>query len=178
MIDAAGFEDRADPHRNGPSRHVLLAEEIARRVHPRDAVERDQSRAAVGGRSRLIEADVPRAADPEKLQIEPARFLDLLLVCAAVFNDLFDRDRAVGHVRILRADVDQVEQMLAHETAIALQLERLDRKILVEVERDDVGETTVPLRDADGPTRHKRRSASSRSPNRARRASSRTPAGG
>src|SRR6202035_5811965 len=89
-------------------------------------------------RPRFVEADVPRAADSEELQIESARFLDLALIRAAVGNDLFDYDRAIEHVHVFRADVNQVEQMLAHEAAIALQFERLDREVFVEVERDDV----------------------------------------
>ena len=45
--DLPRFENRADAHRDRPPRHVLLAEEIAGRVDPRDAVERDQPRAAL-----------------------------------------------------------------------------------------------------------------------------------
>ena len=48
--DLAGFEDRAQAHRDGLRRHVLFAEEIAGGVAARDRVERGQPRAAVARR--------------------------------------------------------------------------------------------------------------------------------
>ena len=90
--------------------------------------------------ARLVEADVARAADAQDLHVDAARLGDLLLVPAAVVVHLLDRQRAVGHVPVARRDVDVVEQVLAHEADVALQLVRLHRVVLVEVERDDVGE--------------------------------------
>ena len=76
-------ENRADAHRDRLPRHVLFAEEIAGGVEARDAVERDQPRAAVAAGARLVEADVAGAADAEELNIDPAGLRDLLFVLLA-----------------------------------------------------------------------------------------------
>jgi hypothetical protein len=44
--DLASTEDRRDTHRDGLARDVVLAEEVRRRIAPRDRVERDESRPA------------------------------------------------------------------------------------------------------------------------------------
>ena len=88
----------------------------------------------------LVEADVPGAADAQELNVDAARLGDLLFVPAAVVVHLLDRQRAIGHVPVAGRDVDQVEQVLAHEADVALQLVRLHRVVFVEVERDDVRE--------------------------------------
>ena len=139
------LQNRADAHRDRPPRHVFLAKEVARRVDPRHPVERDQSRAARSARARLVEADMPRAADAQELNVDSARLGDFLLVPAAIVGNLLDRDRAVRHMPIPRVDVDEVEQMLAHEPHVALQLVRLHRKVFVEVERDDIRERQALL---------------------------------
>ena len=82
------FEDGADAHRERLVRHVFLAEEAAGGVAARDRVERDQARAAVARRARLVEADVPGAADAEELQVDAAGPADLLLVAGTVILDL------------------------------------------------------------------------------------------
>ena len=121
-------ENRADAHRDRPPRHVLLAEEIAGGVDPRHAVERDQPRAAVAAGARLVEADVARAADAQELNIDPAGRRDLLFVPLAEVVALARRgNRAVRNVNVRRIDVDVVEQMLAHEAHVALQLVGLHR---------------------------------------------------
>ena len=51
-------------------------------------------------RARLVEADVPGAADAQELDVDAARLRDLLFVPAAVVVDLLDRQRAVGHVHV------------------------------------------------------------------------------
>ena len=56
----------------------------------------------------------------------------------AVIVHLLDRQRAVGNMAVLGRDIDLVEQVLAHEPHVALQLVRLHRVVFVEVERDDV----------------------------------------
>ena len=55
------------------------AEEIAGRVAPRDRVERRQPRAAHARRKRLVEADVPVAADAQQLDVDAAGLRDRLL---------------------------------------------------------------------------------------------------
>ena len=102
--DLAGFEDRADAHRQRLVRHVLLAEEAAGGVAARHRIERDQARPAVARRARLVEADVPGAADAEDLQVDAARPANLLLVAGAVVLGLVGRDRAVGNVDVLRSE--------------------------------------------------------------------------
>ena len=86
--DLTGVENRADAHRDRPSGHVLLAEEVAGRVATRDAVERDQPRAAVAAGTRLVETDVSGATDAQQLDVDATRRWDCLLVSPAVVVDL------------------------------------------------------------------------------------------
>ena len=85
--DFARVENRRHAHRDGFARHVFLAEEIGRCVSARHRVERDQSRAAVGARSGLIEADVSRLADAKNLKVDSASALDRQLVPLRQFDD-------------------------------------------------------------------------------------------
>ena len=74
--DLAGLQDGADAHRDGLLRHVVFAEKAAGGVAARHRVERHQARSAVARRARLVEADVPGAADAEDLQVDAARPAD------------------------------------------------------------------------------------------------------
>ncbi len=136
--DLAGFEDRAQAHRDGLHGHVLLAEEIAGRVAPRERIERGQPRAAVGGAERLVETDVPVAADAQQLHVDAAGPGDGGLVLAAMLVEPIGRDQTVGDEDVLGADVDVVEKVLVHPAVIALQPLGPQAQVFVEVERDDV----------------------------------------
>ena len=135
---ALRLENGADTHRHRARRHILLAEEIARGVLARDAVERDQARAARARGAWLVEADVARAADAEELQVDAARGANHALVGVAHRAHFVLARGAVGDVGVRRIDVDPVEQVLAHEAAVALQLVRLHGPVFVEVEGDDI----------------------------------------
>ena len=143
--DAAGVKDGAHAHGDGPPGHVPLAEEVAGRVHPRHLVERDESRAALARRARLVEADVAGAAHAQDLDVDPAQVADLALVFLAEGRDLLASDGAAGHVGVRRVDVDVVEEVLLHEAAVALDRVGLHRPVLVEVERHDVAEAQLLL---------------------------------
>lgn len=134
----ASFENRTDAHCDGTSGHVFLAEEIASGVNSRDAIERNQSGTAGYGGAGFVESDMPRAADAQELNIDAAYLLDFVFVPFAVISHLFDRQSAVGYIGLLGGDVDQIEQVLAHEADVALQLVRLHGEVLVQVERKDV----------------------------------------
>ncbi len=82
----------------------------------------------------------PDAADAEDQEVDAAGLLDLVLVRHAVRLHVLGRDVAAGDVDVLLADVDVVEEVLAHEPVVALQAVRRHRVVLVEVERDDVRE--------------------------------------
>jgi hypothetical protein len=78
------------------------------------------------------------ASDAEQLQIDAARLGNLLFVLLTVGMDLIDRQRSVGNVNVPAGNIDAIEQMFVHEAMVALQLERLHRIVLVEVEGHDV----------------------------------------
>ena len=143
--DAPRLEDGAHAHRDRASRHVLVAEEVARRVDARDAVERDESRAREVVGAGLVEPDVPGAPDAEQLQVDAARLGDHLLVAPTGLRDLLRRDRAIGDVDVGRVDVHEVEQVLLHEPDVALQVLGPHREVLVEIERDHVLEGELLL---------------------------------
>src|SRR6187200_3085729 len=94
--DVAGLHDGADAHRDCRLRDVLLAEEIAGRVAPRDRIERDLRRTAASRRPRLIESDVSGTADTEDLNVDSARFADRHLVALAVVLNVFRPQSAIG----------------------------------------------------------------------------------
>jgi hypothetical protein len=81
---------------------------------------------------------VTGATDAEDLNVDPAGVADRRLVLAAVLFDLGVGQRAVGNVDVFFEDVDVIEQVLVHESHVALQLIGLHRKVLVEIERHDV----------------------------------------
>ena len=134
---AAGVHDRAHAHRDRLPGHVPLPEEVARRVGPGHAVERDQAGAAVEGAARLVEADVARPTDAEDLQVDAAGRTDPLLIPAAGGQDVAPGEGAVGYVDRVGRDVDVVEEVLPHEAVIALEGVGSDRPIFVEIEGDD-----------------------------------------
>src|SRR5207247_1120722 len=104
---------------------VLLAEEAAGGIPPRHRIERDLARPAMAGRAGLVEADMPRSANPENLQVDAARSAYLLLVLGAeVLHGVF-RNRAVRDVDVLRLDVDVIEERFLHPAPIAVRAVRL-----------------------------------------------------
>src|SRR5256885_13954016 len=87
-------------------RHIVLAEEVPRRILPGHRVERHQAGPLVGRRARLVEADVPALPDPEHLEVNPAGLDDGPLVCEAVLGESFARHAAVGDMDLLGPGVD------------------------------------------------------------------------
>jgi hypothetical protein len=107
-------------------------------VDARHLVEGDHAGSAVARRAGFVEADVTRPADAEDLKIEPAEIANLALIRRAEVEDFLAWQRAIGDVPVLARDVDVIEEVLAHEPHVALQLVRLHRVVFVEVERYDV----------------------------------------
>ena len=116
----ARFEDRAHAHRDGQSRHFLLAAEEAGVVAHGFGGQRLEPRAAAQRRARLVEGDVAVAADAQHLQVDAAFVGDHPFVLLAIGLEI--QSPAVGHVRVARVDVDVIEQVLLHEVAIALRM--------------------------------------------------------
>ena len=130
----------SDAHRDSVAGHVLGTEKVACRIGARDTGKRDHTSATVTIAARLIESDVTVAIDTQKLKVDSARILDLLLVLFAERGNFVFRHRAVENVDVSGLDVDMVEQMLVHHPSNTLQLKWLHRKVLAQIERDHVGE--------------------------------------
>src|SRR5262249_34203651 len=138
-------QDGANAHRQRLLGHVLLTEEGTGRIAARDRVERDQARATVPRRARLVEGDVAGTADAEHLQVDTAGAANLLLVAGTVILGLVDGDGAVRNVNVLRGDVDVVEERLLHPAPVTLRVVRLHGEVFVEVERHHAREVQVRL---------------------------------
>ena len=116
---------RRDTHRDRLARDVLLTEEVGRRVAAGHRIERDQSGARIGARARLVEADVSGLADAEQLQVDPADGANACLVVAhtraatCFARDVTRRDMALGGV-----EIDEIEEVLLHEAAVAVDANR------------------------------------------------------
>ena len=135
------FHDRADAHRNRFAGNVFFAKKIAGGIGDGDVVERNQTGARIETRTRLIEADVSRAPDAQKLQIETTRCLYFGFVFLAKFTDFFFFNCSIGNVDVFGENINVVKKVFLHEADVTLEGVGLHRKILVEVESDDVFET-------------------------------------
>ena len=117
-----------------------IAPEVAGRVTAGEGIEGDKTRERVARAARLIETDVPGAADAEDLEIDAAGFGNHRLVSGAVRIDFVLVHRAGGQVAACGIKVHPVEEVGAHETPVALRVLRRQRVIFVQVEGRDVGE--------------------------------------
>ena len=100
-----------------------------------------------GGREevpRLVEANVPVVADAQQLQVDAAAGAYLPLVVGE--HCLGIGGHAIGHARVLRADVDVVKEVLLHEAAVALRVVGGKPLVFVEVERAHLGKVDAPAR--------------------------------
>lgn len=138
--DLARGEDRRDAHRDRFARHRALGEEAAGRVASRDAVEEDPPRAAVEPGTGLVEADVPRLADAEQLEVDAPGRRDRRLVRRAMLGDALGGHGAVQQVHLRLRDVDLREEVRPHEPVVRVRTVRRHREVLVEIERLDLGE--------------------------------------
>ena len=71
-------------------------------------------------RSRLIEANVSRAANSQKLKIKSANGFDLGFVSDAKRLYFFLRKGTIGDIYLICRYIDMVKQMLVHKVVIAL----------------------------------------------------------
>ena len=117
---------------------MIDAAEFLGRVGAGDRMQLDQAGRQPQGFgdgqvARLVETDVPVAADAEQLDVQPAVGLDPAVKLRRVRGRERLGHRAVEHVRAVRRDVDVAEQMAVHVRPVALGIERADRVVLVEV---------------------------------------------
>src|SRR5689334_6932876 len=78
--DLSRIDDGRDAHRDRFARHELFPEEISCRVATRDRVERHDSRSTIRAGAWLVEPNVPRLADAEDLEVDPAGAVDRVLI--------------------------------------------------------------------------------------------------
>src|SRR5437660_260504 len=93
--------------------------------------------------ARLVEPDVPVAADAENLQVDAACRSNRLFIALAL-----DIGRGRGTVEEVNAgwnEIDALEQIALHELAKAAWMIRADADELVEVERGRAREIRLPL---------------------------------
>jgi hypothetical protein len=83
---------------------------------------------------------VAGATDTEQLDVNATGGRDFGFVLEAPLGNIFRGNRAVGNVYVFAGNVDEIEQVFAHEPHVALQTIRLHRKIFVQIERDHVGQ--------------------------------------
>ena len=141
MYDLPGVQDRTDPHRDGASWHVLFAEEVAGGVDACDAIQRDQPRSTSPPGPRLVEADVTGSTDAQNLHVNATAIpRSAASYCSQNRPTCSSGSVPSGMWMLARIDIDQVEQVLLHEPHIALQLVRLHRKILIQIESHHIGE--------------------------------------
>src|SRR5690606_22710949 len=143
--DLPRLHDGGHAHGDRLPRHVLLAEEIRRRVLARHRVQRHEAGARLPPRTRLVEADVAGLADPQDLEVDPADGPDRGLVFPAVLLDLLPRDIASWNVDVLRPDVHVFEEVLPHVPAEAVDAIRVHRIVLIQIERHHVAEVEAGL---------------------------------
>ena len=141
--DLPGVENRGDAHRDRLARDVLDAEEIGRGVPARQRVERDDARPRRRIRPGLVEADMPRLADAEQLEIDAACAPDCVFIRGTGLDHALPRDRAVGDMYVLLRDVQMREEVLPHVAVVAVGTVGRHRVVLVEIERDDAGKIDV-----------------------------------
>jgi hypothetical protein len=122
---------------------VLLAEEVRCGVGSSDGVQEDQVGPGLSRGPGLVEPDVPAPSDPQELEVDAPGAPDRLLVGLAIPIQVVAGDGAVGDVDVLRGNVDVLEEVLPHETDVAVGAVRLHGVVLVQVEGHDPG-------DADG----------------------------
>ena len=90
-------------------------------------------------------AIVPNAQD---LQIDAACLFDQLFIFYAVFFDVFLLPFPIRDMTVLGVDVHFAEQLLFHESVVALQGVVVDGVIFIEVERDHIlkAQTFFPVK--------------------------------
>lgn len=101
-------------------------------------VEVNTTGASVDRRSRLIEPNMPGAADAEDLKIDATRCHDSLLVALANSVDFSLRDLAGWKMRIGRIKVDVIKQTMPHEYGITFRMPGRKPEILVKIKGHDI----------------------------------------
>src|SRR5207247_10729923 len=91
----------------------------------------------------LVEADMPRLADAEQLEIDAACAPDRVFIRGTSLDHALARDRAVGDMYVLLRDVHMREEVLPHVAVVAVGTVGRHRVVLVEVERDDARKIDV-----------------------------------
>src|SRR4030095_8952097 len=129
--------DAAPPHRDAVHGYVFRASEVPRRISACLFGERFDPGAGSERRRLFVETDVPFTANAEDLEIDASDAADRLFVVATKCGDILRL--AVGDVNTIARDVDVVEQVLPHESVIALWMIWTETDVLVEVERGHTG---------------------------------------
>ena len=139
----SGIEDRTDSHRERPAGYVFLSEEVTGCIPTGDTIERNQAGPRHFTGAGFIEPDMAGATDPQDLDIDAPRFRNSLLVPQAGVLDVTFVHSTIGNMDIVRLNIDQVKEILPHETDVALQFVGLHREVLVQIEGDDIGQGEV-----------------------------------
>ncbi len=124
-------------------------------------------RAALGTGARLVEADMPRLANAEELNVYPPSLANGFLVAKRLQRQLLARYVSSRDPNVVRLNVDVVEQILPHEAVIRMNAVRGHRIVLVQIERDDVpeAETLFAVHADELPIHADRRRSGSKSEN-------------
>ena len=141
--DHAGIHDGLSAHGVGLTGNIVDAVEQAAVGLNGALGEVDAVRALGEVVIGLVEADVAVVADAEQLQIRVTGVGDNLVVLRAGSGGV--GVGTVGHMRVVKVDVDVIEEVLTHEVVIALGIVVRKAAILVQVVGADLGKVDVAL---------------------------------
>ena len=134
----AGIENGADAHREGVFRHLFQATEDGAVIAESLLGENLDPGAGTEGAGRLVEANVPVAAETQELDIDTTGIDNTMFVAAALGVEI--GGGAVRDVRALLVDVDVAEKIFPHEIPIGLIVRAGKTDIFVEVKSGDAAE--------------------------------------
>lgn len=126
-------------------RNVSDSIEIRGRILARELVQPDTPCSRSTSRARLVESDVTRPADPENLQIDPARLPDRALVGFTIRRDFPRGNHTIRDMDVFRKDIHMGEEIPIHESSITPGMISAEPFIFIEIERDDIRERQILL---------------------------------
>ena len=91
---------------------------------------------------RLVKADVPVAANAQKLQVHPAQALDQSLIPAALLLQV--RSSAIGKMGVLPLEIHPAEQVVVHKKPVAVGVIPPKAAVLIQVHCAHLGKVQTP----------------------------------